>query len=201
MQARTALPEALEYDRGRPEADHSRIREVPNSHQVRIRRQAGDRPGKTQKGFIMTLGEKLYALRKNENWTLAELGEQVGLNAGTISKYENDKSYPSPSILRKLECFFNVKPGYLADDPPVEETKYRSLIIKDAYGDKTCRVNFAGDMDIPRLQEMVRWFIQHGKGDLPDISTEGRDGSQWIILDSDGFPQYKAYIDNGKVIL
>lgn len=56
----------------------------------------------------MTYGEKLIQLRKNANLTQAELGEQLGVTAQAVSKWEHDVSEPDLGTMRKLAMIFGI---------------------------------------------------------------------------------------------
>ena len=62
------------------------------------------------KGF----GERLRRLRRNANYTQAELSSMLGVVTSSVGKYESAAdSYPSVEILVKLAEIFDVSTDYL----------------------------------------------------------------------------------------
>lgn len=57
--------------------------------------------------------EKIKLLRKQNNLTLKELAEKIGVAESTVSLYENGKREPSLDILKKIAKIFNVSTDYL----------------------------------------------------------------------------------------
>lgn len=56
---------------------------------------------------------RIKQLRKDKNMTLVELGKQVGLPKGTLSRYENGTREPKEPTWQALANFFNVSVDYL----------------------------------------------------------------------------------------
>ena len=56
---------------------------------------------------------RIKQLRKDKNMTLVELGKQVGLPKGTLSRYENGSREPKEPTWQALANFFNVSVDYL----------------------------------------------------------------------------------------
>ena len=50
----------------------------------------------------MNVGEQIRRLRREKNFTQAELAERIGINKQNISRYESGKAEPRKSTLRKL---------------------------------------------------------------------------------------------------
>ena len=50
----------------------------------------------------MTFGERLRALRKEKGYRQCELAERIGTDQNNISRYEQDKTQPSLSMLEWL---------------------------------------------------------------------------------------------------
>ena len=67
------------------------------------------------------IGERIRKLRTTHNLTQPELArlmnKQFGtsINKGMLSKWENDKEYPSPHNIRALGMFFNISLNHLLD--------------------------------------------------------------------------------------
>ena len=62
----------------------------------------------------MTMGERIERLRKENNWTLEELGNHLGVQKGAIYKYEKGEveNIPRSSIV-KMAALFDVTPEYI----------------------------------------------------------------------------------------
>lgn len=56
----------------------------------------------------MCIGVRLRELREAKGYTLDYVQSITGIKKGTLSKYENDRSFPSGYNLNKLADFFNV---------------------------------------------------------------------------------------------
>lgn len=56
---------------------------------------------------------RLKQLRKEKRLTLAELGQDLDLPKGTLSRYENGIRAPKPETWQALANFFNVSVEYL----------------------------------------------------------------------------------------
>ena len=57
----------------------------------------------------MDINERLYELRKNNNWSQEELAEKLNVSRQTVSKWESSKTIPELEKLVKLSeiCFFS----------------------------------------------------------------------------------------------
>lgn len=56
----------------------------------------------------MTLGEKISSLRKEQNLTQADLGNELGVTYQAVSKWERDESMPDFDMISKLAKLFGV---------------------------------------------------------------------------------------------
>ena len=61
-----------------------------------------------QGGTVMTFGEKLKKLRRENNFTQDELAEKIFVTRTAISKWETDKGYPSIESLKQLSNLFHI---------------------------------------------------------------------------------------------
>ena len=68
----------------------------------------------------MTIGQKIRRLRKEKDWTQAQLAEKMGLNMFNINRYENDRVKPRPKLVQKFSEALGVKIDELTADPPEE---------------------------------------------------------------------------------
>jgi len=62
------------------------------------------------------LAKKLRQIRLNLGWTQAQLAERMGLDSGTISRFENDQREPSLAELLQYARLGDVTMEVLADD-------------------------------------------------------------------------------------
>lgn len=68
----------------------------------------------------MTLGEKIYKLRKEKGLSQEGLAEKVGTTRQAISKWENDQGYPETEKLLLLSNVFEVSTDYLLKDEKMD---------------------------------------------------------------------------------
>lgn len=72
----------------------------------------------------MTLGEKIYALRKKAGLSQLDLADRLGVSRQAVSKWETGEAAPELSKLAALAKEFGVSADYLLsedDVPPVQE--------------------------------------------------------------------------------
>ena len=69
----------------------------------------------------MTLGEKIYALRKNSGLSQEQLAEILNVSRQSISKWEGNVTYPEPDKLIALSEYFQVSLDYLMKADVTEE--------------------------------------------------------------------------------
>lgn len=75
----------------------------------------------------MMFGDKLKALRIDNDLTQKELAEKLHINRSTLSNYENIGREPNYTLLIKISNYFNVSTDYLLDktDIPTPYPKKR----------------------------------------------------------------------------
>ena len=56
----------------------------------------------------MDINERLYELRKNNNWSQEELAEKLNVSRQTVSKWESSKTIPELEKLVKLSEIYNI---------------------------------------------------------------------------------------------
>ncbi|MBQ8815156.1 MAG: helix-turn-helix transcriptional regulator [Lachnospiraceae bacterium] len=61
----------------------------------------------------MTLGEKIYTLRKQNGLSQEQLAEALNVSRQSISKWEGNVTYPEPDKLIALSEYFQVSLDYL----------------------------------------------------------------------------------------
>jgi len=66
--------------------------------------------------IMSVFAEKIRNLREQRNLTTRMLSEELGISYSQISRYENDISDPTRTILIAYARFFNVTLDYLCDD-------------------------------------------------------------------------------------
>lgn len=69
----------------------------------------------------MTLGEKIYVLRKNNGLSQEQLAEILNVSRQSISKWEGNVTYPEPDKLISLSDYFQVSLDYLMKADITEE--------------------------------------------------------------------------------
>lgn len=62
---------------------------------------------------MATLGGRLAELRREKDFSQAELANRLKLGQSTIAMYESDKRQPDPATLQRLADFFQVTTDYL----------------------------------------------------------------------------------------
>ena len=76
---------------------------------------------------MMILGERIRLLRKEKNWSQAELAKKVNSDARQISLYENGKIIPSPEMIVKIARIFEVTTDYLL----IDKSPKKPFILND----------------------------------------------------------------------
>lgn len=71
----------------------------------------------------MTFGEKLKKLRTDNGLTQDELAEKTYVTRTAISKWENNKGYPSIDSLKQLSNLFHISIDELISDTDVENKR------------------------------------------------------------------------------
>jgi len=84
-----------------------------------------------KKEMIKKFGERLRELRTNNNMTVKELGEAVGLSGSAISRYENGEMEAKKTALQVLANYFKVNPAWLMglDVPKHLEDKPKHKLV------------------------------------------------------------------------
>jgi len=66
----------------------------------------------------MGLAEKLISLRKQQDWTQATAAKTIDIQQSYLSKLENGRHYPSPDVIEKLCCAYNITSNELLSNQP-----------------------------------------------------------------------------------
>lgn len=61
----------------------------------------------------MELKDRIRSLRKEHNLKQSELAEAIGVNGGSVSKFETGLKAPSRETLQRIADYFNVTADYL----------------------------------------------------------------------------------------
>jgi|GEM_PF-513632 len=59
------------------------------------------------------IGKRLYWLRKEKGWEIAELAKQTGISAASLSSYESENVEPKVPALSQISETFGVSMDYL----------------------------------------------------------------------------------------
>ena len=65
---------------------------------------------------MSTFSEKLRILRKNKEWTQAQLADALSVSESTVQKWEVDKNAPPVSEIKRLAEVFYLPVTSLVDD-------------------------------------------------------------------------------------
>ena len=75
---------------------------------------------------LQKIGEFLAELRKENNLTQEELGEQIGITNKTISRWENGNYLPPVEMLQILSVKYNVSINEILSGERLESEKYKT---------------------------------------------------------------------------
>lgn len=105
------------------------------------------------KSMIMTIGDRIRALRKEQKLTQADLAAKVSLTYIQIGRYEQQKSKPSADVVRRLADALGTTADFLmnGDSQTVAATKVTDRELLDLFA----AVEQLDDQD----QTMVKTFI------------------------------------------
>ena len=79
----------------------------------------------------MSLGEKIFKLRKEKGISQEALAEQIGTTRQAISKWENNQGFPETEKLLQLSNIFEVSTDYLLkDEKNVKNTAFLETFFK-----------------------------------------------------------------------
>lgn len=74
---------------------------------------------------MQKIGNFLAELRKDNNLTQEELGEQIGVTNKTISRYENGNYLPPVEILQMLSKLYNVSISEILSGKRLDDEQYK----------------------------------------------------------------------------
>ncbi|MGE0238125.1 MAG: helix-turn-helix domain-containing protein [Parvibaculaceae bacterium] len=88
------------------------------------------------------LGRRLHALRKREQWTLAEMALRTGLAASTLSKVENDQISLGYDSLLKVSSGLGIDISELLSDGPAQQPNGRRILTRRGGGRLLTTANY-----------------------------------------------------------
>jgi transcriptional regulator with XRE-family HTH domain len=101
---------------------------------------------------ILTLGEKLKALRLEKNLSLQEMADLVGVSKGHVYELENDYvNHPSVVTLGQIAKVFGIPFSYFIEDEVEYKVKFKKL--EDSYK-KLCK------LDREFIEQMVQSLLR-----------------------------------------
>jgi len=62
------------------------------------------------------IAERITMLRKNRNWSQADLAEKINVSRVIVGKYEKQESVPSVEVAKRIADAFEVSLDYLVGD-------------------------------------------------------------------------------------
>lgn len=74
--------------------------------------------GNKQGGIALLLGKKLKSSRVKKKYSQNDVAEQLHISRQSISKWENDMSYPDLNNLVKLSTYYQVSIDHLLKEKP-----------------------------------------------------------------------------------
>lgn len=77
------------------------------------------------------LGRRIKQLRKEKGWTQDYLSELLGINAKSILRIENGKTFPTVENLEKIADVFNIEIQDLFKNKALAETEILKSVILD----------------------------------------------------------------------
>ena len=70
----------------------------------------------------ITIGAKIYALRKAKGVTQADLGEYLNISYQAVSKWERDEACPDFETISRIAKYFNVPIAYFEKESVSNES-------------------------------------------------------------------------------
>ena len=90
---------------------------------------------------VENLGDEIRQLRRARNFTLTELGDQIGKSAGYLSLVERNKAKPSITILQDISEALGVHVGWFFQSDPDVSDDERRIVVRAA---KRRRLSYSG---------------------------------------------------------
>ncbi len=143
----------------------------------------------SERGGLMTLGEKLKEIRKRFDLSQEELAQTMNVSRQAITKWENDGGIPDISNLRELSKVFGVTIDYLLDDElqlpalnfriEIDKEKYKnkissySNILKEYFDDSYEIYNLVRRKKMTKIEwilDLFTWGIHDDLDGISDLS-------------------------------
>ena len=105
----------------------------------------------------MTFGERLKEARIRSRFTQEQLGERVGVEKMSISKYESEKMFPSSQTLIALSQALNVSPDYFFREIYVRLENYPEFRLDKRLGPFSKR---DGKQIVVRTQDALNRYME-----------------------------------------
>ena len=93
----------------------------------------------------MTFGEKLKSLRMQKFYSQSDVAEICNTAIFTVSRWENNISFPTYKTIAKIAKAFNVKPSDLLEDGFSEKEKQEIQHANDYYERNNIEVHISKD--------------------------------------------------------
>lgn len=123
----------------------------------------------------MTLGEKIYQLRKERGWSQETLAEKLGTTRQAISKWENNsQGYPETEKLIQLSEIFGVSLDYLLKD--------EATVVTGTFA--CCILNHEETMDFLKTEQKMALFVGVG------VCLFCLSGSPYLLFTQDEIMQF-----------
>jgi transcriptional regulator with XRE-family HTH domain len=116
----------------------------------------------------MTIGQRLFSLRRYKNISLKELSEEVCISRSNLNRYERDLSQPTADYIKKLCEYYKVSADYILFGSREEDIKKAGWSIGD-----------------PEFMELIEKLYRLMNGENPHMRS-------WAIVQfSKAFPEEK----------
>lgn len=97
----------------------------------------------------MTIGEKIYQLRKKAGVSQEELAQQVNVSRQAVSKWERDESPPDAEKIVLLSSIFSVSTDYLLIDAVEDKDAPENLYLPQVKSTKARKKRIIGGVLLP----------------------------------------------------
>ncbi len=117
---------------------------------------------------LSVLHSRLRQLRKENNWTQADLAHKMLIEVKMVSNYETGKVMPSADTLLKISAVFDVSIDYLLKEKAVKRPVESGL--KGGFLDKIYEIENLPDKDREVVEHIVDALIARNK--VKDLVNE-----------------------------
>lgn len=107
-----------------------------------------------------TIGERLQYIRKRNNLTQEKAAEILGVSIETISRYENNRMFPSAHILMKICSLYSCSADFILCLTNIPELSNTEADLKD-FISLSQKIIYSGN-EIPiHYRELIIESIEH----------------------------------------